>query len=107
VRVCDLLADLLDRAASLSLDVATGLLQHLLTLDLGVLGCGALVGLGGAPRAGDDLVRLTAGVLEPLTVVGQQLIGFLTGLVGGVDRLVDPVGAVVQRIADAREHGLA
>ncbi len=56
--VGDLLADLLDGAAGLGLDVAAGLLQQLLTRLLGGLEALTLRGLRRLAGAGDDLLGL-------------------------------------------------
>ena len=56
--------------------------------------------------AGDDLVGLRAGVLEPLAVLLEQLLGLLLGPLGGVDRLLDRALALVERLGDPRGRAL-
>ena len=74
--VGDLVADLLDRAARLGLDVAARLLQQLLALlARGLLERLSLGGLGRLAGAGDDLVGLRARLGEALAVLGEQLVG--------------------------------
>ena len=105
-QVGDLAADLVDRAARLGLDVAAGLLHHLLA-PLGGLGLGvALVDLGRLARAIDDLLGLLAGLGQALAVLGQQLVGLLARALGGVDRVLDRPLAPVQGLGDAREGQL-
>src|SRR5258707_9567086 len=63
-QVGDLVADLLDRAARLGLDVALGLLEQLLALGLGLLHGRGFGGLAGLACAGDDLLRLLTRLRE-------------------------------------------
>src|SRR3954447_21956398 len=105
-QVGDLGADLLDRAARLGLDVAAGLLHHLLALGARFRERLLLGRLGRAAGPRDDLVRLAARVGEPLAVLAQQLVGLLAHLRGVVDRFLDRVLALVERLADARERDL-
>ncbi len=75
--VGDLLADLLQRAPRLRLDVLARGGDQLLALRLALgrrLGDRRLRGLAGA---GDDVVGLLARLLEPLAVLGEQLVGLL------------------------------
>src|SRR3954453_8233319 len=57
-QVGDLVADLLDRAPRLGVDVAPGLLHELLALEARLLERLALVDLAGLARASNDLVGL-------------------------------------------------
>jgi hypothetical protein len=102
-----LAADLLDGAARLGLDVATGLLHHLLALAPGLReGLGLLV-LRRPAGPGDDVVRLATGVGEPLAVLREELVGLPTRPLGGVDGVLDRALALVERLGDAREGHLA
>ena len=71
--VGDLVADLLDGAARLGLDVPARLLHHLLALAPGLGEDLVLVRLAGLARAGDDVVGLAARLGEPLAVLLEQL----------------------------------
>ena len=64
----------------------------------------ALVHVGGLARAGDDLVGLLASLLQALAVFAEQLVGFLAGALGRVDRVFDRFLAAVQRRADRGER---
>src|SRR6476659_9256268 len=70
--VGDLVADLLDRAPGLGLDVAPGLLEQLLALDLRLLERLALVDLAGLARAADDLVGLGPRLAQALAVLVED-----------------------------------
>src|SRR3954467_14632300 len=59
-QVGDLVADLLDRAPRLGLDVALGLLEHLRALGAGLVDRLRLGCLAGLARADQDLLRLLA-----------------------------------------------
>ncbi len=61
---------------------------------------------GGLASALDDLVRLRAGLLQPLAVLGEDLIGFRAGALGRVDRVFDRLLTATERFADAREGEL-
>ena len=65
-----------------------------------------LVRLGSLARPGDDLIGLNARILEPLAVLGEQRVGFLTRLLGVLDRVIDHLDALVERVADRREGEL-
>src|SRR5215218_4201698 len=84
--VGDLLADLLDRAAGLGLDVAAGLLEHLVALGLGLGEHLALVRLTGLARAGDDVVGLVTRGGQPLAVLLEQLGGLAADALRRLDR---------------------
>ena len=96
-QVSDLAANVLDRAPRLELDLATGLLHQLLAPGLGLGLRVALVDLARLAGAIDDLLRLPASLLEPLAVLGQDLVGLLADLLGVVDRLLDRVLTAVER----------
>jgi hypothetical protein len=66
----------------------------------------ALVDLGRLARAGDDLLGLHAGLLEALAVLGQQLLGLRLGALRRIDRVLDGLLALVERVADGREREL-
>src|SRR5215217_5741759 len=100
--VGDLVADLLDRAPGLGVDVAPGLLHELLALQLGLLERLALVDLAGLARAGDDLVGLRPGLAETLAVLLQDLPRLRARALGDVDRLLDRALALVERLGDRR-----
>src|SRR6185295_20316044 len=98
--VGDLVADLLDRTARLGLDVAPGLLEQLLALDLGLLERLALVDLAGLARAGDDLIGLRPRLAQALAVLLEELLGVRARALGRVDRVLDRPLALVQRLGD-------
>src|SRR5215218_1593863 len=81
-----LLADLVERAAGLGL-------VH--------------VRVGRLARAGDDVLRLLTGLLEPGAVLLEQLVGLDLGPRRSVDRLLDRQTAAVECLADQREGELA
>ena len=66
----------------------------------------ALERLGVLARAQHDVVRLRAGLLEPLAVLGEQRLGLLLRLLGRDDRVLDDLGALVERVLDRREREL-
>jgi hypothetical protein len=104
--VAHLLADLVERAPGLLLDVAPRGLHELLA---GALGRGlglVLVGVSRLARAGDDVVGLLTGLLQPRAVLLEELVGLALGLGGPLDRLVDGLAPLVQRLRDAREGEL-
>src|ERR1044072_774833 len=75
--VGDLVADLLDRAPRLGLDLALGGLEHLLALGLPRLEGGGRGGVGGVAGAFKDLLGLLARLREALAVLREQLVGLL------------------------------
>src|SRR5215207_6996933 len=104
--VGDLLPDSLERAPGLRLDVAGGG-QQLLALFPALLGRLSLRRIGRLARPGDDVVRLLAGLLQPGAVLLEDLVRFVAGLLGVLDRLADRAGALVERLLDPREGELA
>jgi hypothetical protein len=64
------------------------------------------VGLGRTAGAGDDLVGLATRVREPLAVLAQQLVGLDLGALRVVDRVLDRLLALVERLTDTRERDL-
>ena len=63
--------------------------------------------LAGLARAGDDVVGLAARLGEPLAVLLEQLLGLLADALGGLDRLLDRLLALVQRLGDAGNASFA
>ena len=105
--VGDLVADLLDRAARLGLDVAARLLHHLLALApwprrATSFSCASPVLRARAtissawPRASASRSRYSSSSCRPRS-----------GTLGGVDRILDRLLALVERLGDARERGFA
>src|SRR6478672_4376642 len=70
-----LLAQLADRALDRGLRVLARLLENLLARVPSLLDALALDGLSRLARAHDDLLRLPARLLEPLTVLVEQRVG--------------------------------
>src|SRR5215218_854787 len=102
-----LLADLVERAAGLGLDVLARRGHQLLAVLLG-RGLGLVhVRVGRLARAGDDVLRLLTGLLEPGAVLLEQLVGLDLGPRRSVDRLLDRQTAAVECLADQREGELA
>ena len=93
-QVGDLLADLLERALRLGLDVAARRGDQLLALGLAVGGRLRDRVLGRLARPGDDVVRLLARLLEPLAVLGSAA--------GRPPRAVCSDASMFSRIALAR-----
>src|SRR6478752_4431444 len=106
-QIGDLLADLLQRAPRLGLDVALGLGDEVLALLLAGGGRLGFRGLRRLPRAGHDVVGLLACLREPLAVLLEQLVGLLALPFGGLDRLRDRFRPLVERLLDFREGELA
>src|SRR5215210_2207629 len=105
-QVRDLLAQLVERAASLVLDVATGLREQLLALLDGLRLGLVLEVLTRLARAGDDVLGLLARLAQAGAVLLEQLVGLLLGALRGLDRFLDRHAAPVERLGDPREREL-
>ena len=62
--------------------------------------------LAGLAGAGDDVVGLLARGRQALAVLRQQLVGLPARALGRVDRVLDRLLALVERLGDARERDL-
>src|SRR5436190_1325374 len=63
--------------------------------------------LGRLARAGHDVVGLLAGLLQPLAVLLQKLVGLLALALGRLDVLPDRIRALLEGLLDPRERDLA
>ena len=104
--VRDLLAELVQRATGLVLDVPARRGKELLALPGG--GDLRLVGqvVGRPPGARDDVLGLLARLAQPRAVLLEQLVGLPLRPGRRVDRLLDRPGPPVERLRDPREDEL-
>src|SRR5680860_1206277 len=106
-QVGDLLADLLQRAPRLGLDVALRGRDQLVAFLLAGRGRLGFRGLRRLAGARHDVVGLLAGLGEAAAVLLEQLVGFVALPFGGLDRLGDRLRPAVERLLDPREGDLA
>src|SRR5262245_26656465 len=105
-QVGDLGADRLQRARRLGLDLARGLLEPALAVLLELVAQASLLRLGDLPRLCEDLFGLTAGLGHRRTVLLDELLRLGAGPVGLVERLANPLAALVDHLLDPAEGEL-
>ena len=106
VRLGDLAADLLERAARLGLDLLRRVVEPALPLRLELLLHPVPLRVGDPAGLGEDLLGVAAGRLDQRPVLLEQLPGLGAGVVGLLDRLPDPIPAGVNRLLHRPEDPL-
>src|SRR5206468_5532794 len=100
----DLRADLVERARRLGRDLLARLLEPALPLLLGLVAHPLLHRLAGAPRLGQDLLRVAASLLHQRPVLLEQPARLVARVVGLLERASDLVAARRTRESRSEEH---
>src|SRR5262249_23073230 len=100
----DLVADLLESALRLGLDLPPCFLEPSLAVGLRLVLDALPLRVGDAARLGEDVLRLAASLADQRSVLLEQVARFAASLVGLVERLADPLATLVDRLLDPAER---
>src|SRR5581483_5197322 len=100
----DLVADLAERLVRRLLDLAARLLEAALAVLLGLQADALALRVGDAAGLGEDLLALALRLRDQLPVLLEQVVRLGAGVVGLLDRLLDPLTALVDHALDRAER---